>query len=84
MKLAQQLYLENNLGLYDASVDATQRSHIYLILDLTQGTDDGLRFRTNIYPTEYPTVVYSDISDLACEIELPRPSCAEDSRTEIT
>jgi len=58
--------------------------HIDTILDLTQDTDDGLRFRTNIFPTECPVVVYSDIGDEACSIELPRASRAQDSRTEIT
>jgi len=84
MYLAQKVYPEDSLGLYNAYLDATQRPHGYLILDLTQDTNDGLRFLTNIFPTEYPPVVYSDIGDEACEIKLPRSLCAQDSRTEIT
>ena len=77
--LANQVYPEDSLGLYNAYLDATHRPHGYLIFDLTQNTDDGLRFRTNIFPEEYPPVVYSDIGDEACEIELPRRSRAQDS-----
>jgi len=83
MYLGNQVYPEDSLGLYNPYLHATQRPHDFLILDLTQDTDDGLRFRTNIFPTQYPPVVYSDIDDEACEVELPRPSRAQDSRTEI-
>jgi len=79
MYLANQVYPEDSLRLYNAYLDATQRPHGYLILDLTQDTIDGLRFRTNIFQEEYPPVVYSDIGDEACEVELPRPSRAQDS-----
>jgi len=84
MYLAKQMYPEDSLGLYNANLDATQRTHGYLMLHLTQDTDDGLRFRTNIFPEDYPPVVYYDIGDEACEDELPRPSRTEDGRTEIT
>jgi len=82
--LANQVYSEDSLRIYNAYVDATQRPHGYLILYLTEDKDEGLRFRTNKFPEEYPPVVYSDIGDEACEVELPRPSRAEDGRTEIT
>jgi len=83
MFLANQVYPEDSLGLYNAYLDATQRPHGNPIIDFTQDTDDGLRFRTNIFPEEYPPVVHSDIGDEACEVELPRPSRAQDSRSEI-
>jgi len=79
MYLANQVYPEYNIGLYNAYLDATQRPHGYLILDLTQDTNDGLRFRTNIFPEEYHPVVYSDVGDEACEVELPRSSRDQDS-----
>jgi len=66
MYLTNQVYPEDSIGLNNAYLDATQRPHGYLILDLTQDTDDGLRFRTIIFPKEYPPVVYSDIGDKAC------------------
>jgi hypothetical protein len=83
MYLANQVYPEDSLGLHNAYLDATQRPHGYLILDQTQDTNDGLRFRTNLFPEVYPSVVYSDIGDEACVVELPRPSRAQGSRTEI-
>jgi len=63
MYLANQVYPEDSLGLYNAYLDAIHRPHGYLILDLTKDTDYGLRFRTNMIPEEYPPVVYSDIGD---------------------
>ena len=84
MYLANQVYPEDSIGLYNEYLDAKQRHQGYLILDLTQYMDDGMRFRTNIFATEYPPVFYSDIGDKACEIEFPRRSRAQDSRTEIT
>jgi len=68
MYLAHQLYPEDSIGFYNAYLDATQRPHGYIILDLTQDTNDGLRLRTNIFPTEYPLVFYSDIGDETCDI----------------
>jgi len=66
--LARQVYPENSASLYKAYLDATQRPHGYLLLDLSQDTDDRLRFRTDIFPTEQ-TIVYSpSISDEASEI----------------
>jgi len=80
MFLARQVYLENSL--YKAYLDATQRPHGYLLQDLPQDTDDRLRFRTDIFPTEQ-TIVYSPtISDEASEIELSGPSRTKDGRTE--
>jgi len=84
MYLANELYPDDSLRLYNAYPDATHRPHGYNILDLTQDSYDSLRFRINIFPTQYPPVVYSDVGDEACEIELPRPSCAQDGRTVIT
>ena len=58
MFLARQVYPENSASLYKAYLDATQRTHGYLLLDLSQDTDHRLRFRTDIFPTEQ-TIVYS-------------------------
>ena len=83
MYLAHQLYPENNIGLCNAYLDATRRPQVYLILDLTQDMNGVLQFRTNILPTEYPPVVYSDIRDEACDNQLSRPSPAKNSLTQI-
>jgi len=80
--LARQFYPENSASLYKAYLVATQRPHRYLLLDLSQDTDDRLRFRTDIFPTEQ-TIAYSHpVSDEASEIELTRPSRTQDGRTE--
>jgi hypothetical protein len=52
--LARQVFHVDRDGLYKAYLDATQRPHGYLVLDLFEDTDDRLRFQTNIFSTEYP------------------------------
>ena len=81
MFLARQASAENSTSLYKAYLDATQRPHVYLILDLSQDKDDRLRFRTNILPTER-TTIYCPTDDEASEIELTRTWRAQDGRTE--
>ena len=51
--LARQVYPENSNSLYKSYLDATQRPHGYFILDLSQDTNDFLRFRNNIFPAEH-------------------------------
>ena len=71
MYLASQVYPDVSLGLYNAYLNATQETHAYLLLDLTQNTNDGLRFRTHIFPDEiHPLTVYSYVGDEASEDEL--------------
>jgi len=80
MCLASQVYPEDSLGLYNAYLNATQEPYGYLLLDLTQSTNDGLRFRTNIFPNDTPPLtVYSYVGDEASEDELSHSSGAEDS-----
>jgi len=69
MYLANQMYLEDIIGLFYPYLNAIQEHHGYLILVLTQYMNDGLRFRTRIFPTEDPAIICSDIGDEACEIE---------------
>jgi len=84
MYLASQVYPEDSIGLCNTYLDATQEPHGYLLLDVTQSTNDGLRFRTNIYPNDIPPLtVYSYVGDEACEDELSHYAGAEDSRPEI-
>ena len=47
MYQTNQVYAEDSIGLYNAYLDVTQRTHSYFILDLTQDTNNGLRFRKN-------------------------------------
>jgi len=41
---ASQVYPEDSVGLYNAYLDATKEAYGYLVLDLTQNTNDGLSF----------------------------------------
>jgi hypothetical protein len=81
--LARQVYPENSGSLYKAYLEATERPHGYLVLDLSQDTNDLLRFRTNIFPQEkrIPPIIYAAIEDGTSAIELSRPSRATESAT---
>jgi len=84
MFLASQVYSKDSIGLYIAYLDATQEPYGYLLLGLTQSTNDGLRFRTNIFPYDMPPItVYSYVGDEACEDELSHSAGVEDGRPEI-
>jgi hypothetical protein len=56
--LARQVYPENSKSLYDSYLDATEKAHSYLLLDLAQYTDDRLRYRTHIFSDEHQIVFY--------------------------
>lgn len=44
-------------------MNATEKPHGYLLLDLAQDADDRLRFRTNVFPTEHPSIIYAPIDN---------------------
>jgi len=84
MYLASQVYPEDSLGLCNAYLDATQEPYGYLLLDLKQNTNDGLRFRTHIFPYEiHPLTVYSYVGDEASEDESSNSAGVEGSRLRI-
>jgi hypothetical protein len=68
--LARQVLPEESKDLYVAYLDATCRPHGYLVLDLSQDTDDRLRFWTNIFPSEYPPVIYANVGHEKHKVEL--------------
>ena len=51
-RLAQQVYHNNSVDLYDSYLHATAKTHVYLVLDLSQDINELLRFRTEIFPDE--------------------------------
>lgn len=53
--LARQIYPENFKALQNLYKRITQIGHSYLFIDLSQGINDLLRFRTNIFNKEYST-----------------------------
>jgi hypothetical protein len=55
--LARQVVPEGSGSPCEAYREATQKSHGYMILDFSQDTDDLLRYRTNVFPSEYPPII---------------------------
>jgi hypothetical protein len=71
--LTRQMYPENSNSLYQTYLEATQKPHGYLLLDLSQDTDDLLRFRMNIFPRDIP-IVYDPLENEEDKVELFYPS----------
>jgi len=55
-----------------------------MILDFAQDTDDRLRFRTNVFPSEYPPIIYARVNDEAHKTELSPSASTQDGKTRIT
>jgi hypothetical protein len=53
-----QVYPENSKSLYEAYLEATEKPHGHLLLDLEQDRDERLRFRTHIFPEENPVLYF--------------------------
>jgi hypothetical protein len=67
--LARLVYPEDSNGLYENYLDLTRRPHGYLLLDLALDTGDRLRFRTNIFPSEF-SVMYAPVGYEKDKVEL--------------
>ena len=75
------MHPEDSESLYKSYLEATERPHGYRILDFAQDTDDRLRYGTNVFPDDYPHIIYmptSKTSDEADKIELSRPASIKD------
>jgi hypothetical protein len=81
--LARQVLPEASVSLCDAYREANQNPHGYMILDFAQHTDDLLRFRTNVFPDEYPPVIYARVNDEAHKIQLPSSTSTQNGKTTI-
>lgn len=55
LPLARQIYPENPMELYRVYKEVTSIPHGYLLFDLTQSTNDILRFRTDIFNDKFAT-----------------------------
>jgi len=79
--LARQLHPEDSDSLYKSYLEATEKARGYLILDFAQDPDDRLRYRTNVFPDEYPPTTYMPTKkgDEADKIELSRSASIKDS-----
>ncbi len=56
--LARQLYPGCTKFFIESYCDATKEPYKYLVVDLNMTTDEKLRLRTNIFPDEWPIIVY--------------------------
>ena len=55
---ARRLYPHNSEDFLEIYKRATQRPYGYLFCCFTQSCPDEIRYRTNIFPNEYPSIVY--------------------------
>lgn len=56
--LAKQIYPGVSEYFMKAYNDATCKKYSYLIVDISMETPDNLRLRTNIFPDEWPIIIY--------------------------
>ena len=83
MHMVRQVYPEHRNSLYRAYLHATHRLQGYFILDLSQDTNDLLRFGNKVFPNERPPIIYAPVGDdEASEIELSYSPRAEDGQTQ--
>jgi len=82
--LARQVYPEDSNSLYKAYLNATEKAHGYLMLDLSQDIKDIFRFRTRIFSTEYPPAFYVHIMDEKDKVELSYSTSTQNSSAETT
>jgi hypothetical protein len=54
-----------------------------MILDFAQDRDERLRYRINVFPSEYPPI-YARVNDEAHKIQLSPSPRTQDSKTAIT
>ena len=74
---------EDSSGLFKAYLDATKRPHGYLLLDLTQDSEDRYRFRSNVFPREHPPLIYVAIDDEESKGTLSRSTSAKKRKAEV-
>jgi hypothetical protein len=82
--LARQVLPAASVSLCEAYREATQNPHGYMILYFTQNTDDLLRYRTNVFPSEYPRIIYARVKDEADKMQLSPSTSTQESKTAIT
>jgi hypothetical protein len=81
---ARQWLPEASTSLCDAYLQATRKAHGYLILDYALDTDDLIRYRTNVFPSERPPIIYAPVKDEEDKIELSPSTSTKDGETPIT
>ena len=82
--LARQVLPEASASLCEAYREATQSPYGYMILDFAQDTDDRLKYRTHVFPSEFPPICYARVNDEAHKIQLSPSASTQDGKTSIT
>jgi hypothetical protein len=82
--LARQVLSHDSKGLLLAYLHAAKAHYGYLLLDLSEDTDDSLRFRTCIFPNEAPPLMYVDIGNETHKGKLPHSSRTKKRSAKIT
>lgn len=67
--LARQIYPENSAELVRVYNDVMRAPHAYFIIDLTQECNELLRFRTDIFNSEYLAICFANIDQHDVESE---------------
>ena len=67
--------------MYRSYVEVNRRTHGYMLLDLSQDTDDRHRLRNRIFPSKYPPTIYTNIDDETDKVEL---SCCLSTQGNLT
>ena len=75
--MARHVQLHDSKGLSEEYLHATVAPHGYLVLDLSQDTDDSVGFRNCNLPKEAPPLFYVDIGNEMHEGKFPNPSRAK-------
>jgi len=74
---------EDSSGLFKAYLDATKRPHGYVLLDLTQDSEDRYMFRTNVFPREQPPIIYVAIGDEESKGTLSHSTSAKKRKAQV-
>jgi hypothetical protein len=82
--LARQVLPEASTSLCESYREATQKTARISDFRFCPGYGDRLRYRTNVFPSEYPPVIYARINDEEDKIPLSPVTRTQDGKTSIT
>ena len=72
--LSRKLLPHDSNVLLQAYLHVTEAPQVYVLLDLSEDTNDSLRLRNCIFPNEAPPLIYVDIGNETHKGKLPDSS----------
>jgi hypothetical protein len=81
--LVRHVLPEASASLCNAYREATQNPHGYMILDFAHNAFDLLQFQTNLFPDEFPPVIYARVNDEAHKIQLSSSASTQNGKIAI-